>query len=209
MGVPLNHPFLFRNFPNKNHPAIGVPPIYGNPHIPTREDGLLGIFQAYGLHGTVNKTFNLPSKTNLGAENWKTPPGSKPELIYDCLVDQYQVGLPEGIHHFKLENPTIQFPGKETLAGQWGQLGEYPKNDPPIRVFSPRDPMPGGCPFAPCATAGPGCAYICTMWIHVWMDGWIAAGMHLYIQYTADTGYIDIESMFVMFSLPVSLSSYK
>ena len=74
MGVPLNHPFLFGNFPNKNHPAIGVPPIYGNPHIPTREDGLIGIFQAYGLHGTVNKTFNLPSKTNLGAENWKTPP---------------------------------------------------------------------------------------------------------------------------------------
>ena len=106
-----------------------------------------------------------------GSGELENPPGSKPELIYDCLVDQYQVGLPEGIHHFKLENPTIQFPGKETLAGQSAQLGEYPKNDPPIRVFSPRDPMPGGCPFAPCATAGPGCAYICNMCIHVWMDG--------------------------------------
>ena len=31
MGVPLNHPFLFRifpNFPKRNHPAIGYPPWY-------------------------------------------------------------------------------------------------------------------------------------------------------------------------------------
>ena len=25
MGVPLHHPFLFGIFPEKNHPAIGVP----------------------------------------------------------------------------------------------------------------------------------------------------------------------------------------
>ena len=35
----------------------------------------------------------------------------------------------------------------------------------------------------------------------------MAARMHVYVQYTAR--YIDLESMFVMFSLPVSLSSYK
>ena len=36
IGVPPNHPFLDGIFPYKpslNHPAIGVPPIYGNPHM--------------------------------------------------------------------------------------------------------------------------------------------------------------------------------
>ena len=31
MGVPLNHPFV-DGVSIINHPAIGVPPYYGNPH---------------------------------------------------------------------------------------------------------------------------------------------------------------------------------
>ena len=34
IGVPHNHPFLDGIFPEINHPAIGVPPIYGQPSIP-------------------------------------------------------------------------------------------------------------------------------------------------------------------------------
>ena len=191
MGVPLNHPFLFRNFPNKNHPAIRAPPIYGNPHTYQQEKTVLSEFSRRTVStGRSTKPSTYPPGRNQSGSGELENPRSR-KVIYDCLVDQYQVRLPEGIHHFKLENPTIQFPGKATLAGQ----SAHPKNDPPIRVFSPRDdPMTGGCPFSPCATAGPGCASVCTMCTRVWMDGWIAAGMHVYIQYTGDTRYIHTES---------------
>ena len=34
MGVPLNHPYIYiHNKFSLNHPAIGVPPLYGNPHM--------------------------------------------------------------------------------------------------------------------------------------------------------------------------------
>ena len=70
-GTPSHHPLIQRIFPKKNHPAIGVPPCIGNPHMLNPLSPKLHQLTAPKSHSSSNFLCTRISCHNLPGKRWK------------------------------------------------------------------------------------------------------------------------------------------